>query len=447
MRFLNLYSKALVVTLFLCTSFLFATAQVGVTVSSPSNGATVPTSFTLYVSGSSSNGMSGWYVYVDNNAVWNTPGPAANIAAPLTLSTGTHSVVVTGWDNQGYSASAKLSLTVSSTTSTGTGTSVTLQSPANGASVASPVTVTASASSPNGISGWVVNVDNNNAYQVDNYSNALNTQISMAAGTHNVFVRAWDKVSGYGSSATATITVGSTSTSASSTGIPSNATVISNIDDKPDSTWQSCSSCAGPSNTTSSYWTAAYQTSPSEDGDSREFYVGGPAWTAALFWNKLNTTSGQYNTMTHFVWDFWVYVDSASLNNVWDFEFDLYQSIGGYEYMIGSHCLVGSSGGYWYGWSQANDQWVKIANAPCPKTMWTPNTWHHIVWTLERIPGTHNYKYDTLQMDSTVYTVNMTQTAAYIGWSDVLGVQWQVDTNSNGGDVHWWIDNAKVSMW
>lgn len=50
-------------------------------------------------------------------------------------------------------------------------------------------------------------------------------------------------------------------------------------------------------------------------------------------------------------------------------------------------------------------------------------------------------------MDGTTYTINMTQPAAPISWADVLGVQWQVDTNANGGDVHWWVDKAKLTVW
>jgi hypothetical protein len=438
MRFLNLCSKALVLTWCLFAYSLFASAQVSVSVSSPANGATVGNSFTLYASGSSSNGMSGWYIYVDNNAVWNTPGPASSIAAPLNLSSGWHNVVVRAWDNVGYSGSASLSLNVSQSGSGGV--SVSLQSPSDGASVGSSVTVSASASSPNGISGWVVYLDNNNAYQVDNYSSSLTATINVPSGAHSLYVRAWDRVSGYGTSPTISITGGSSGGS-----IPPNATVFNNIDTTADSTWQACSSCAGGANNTSSYWTANWQTSPSMDGASRQFYVGGPPWTAALFYHKLNSYSGQYDYASHFVWDFWVYVDSNSLNNVWTFEFDLYQAISGWEYMIGTHCSIGD--GYWYGWNQRDGYWAKLSSAPCRKSDWAPGVWHHVVWTMERIPGAHNYKYDSLQMDDKLYTLNVTQPAGPIGWSDVLGVQWQVDTNSNGGDVHWWIDKAKLSIW
>ncbi len=440
MQIPHIFRNSLALVLF-TVSCLFASAQVTVNVSSPSSGATVPTSFTLYANASSPNGMSGWYIYVDNNAVWNTPGPAGSIAANLNLGSGSHNVVVRAWDNRGYSGSKSLSLTVSSTTSSTSGTTVKVLSPTSGSTVGSPVSISASASTPNGISGWVVYMDNQNVYQVDNYSNTLNASVNMPTGSHSVYIRAWDRVSGYGTSPTFSLNVGSSSTSGGILTPPSNATVITGIENTDTSTWGSCSDCAGGMNNTSQYWTANWQSSPSKDGASREFYVGGPAWTAALFWKKL----GAHNSATHFIWDFWVYTNSSSLDNVWTFEFDLFQAINGYEYMIGTHCSIGD--GYWYGWNQATNRWVQFSSAPCKKSQWTPGVWHHVVWYMERVPGTHYFKYDGLTMDGTTYTFNMTQPANYTGWADNLGVQWQVDTNGNGGDVHWWVDKVKLTMW
>jgi hypothetical protein len=293
-------------------------------------------------------------------------------------------------------------------------------------------------------------MDNQNVYQADNYSTSLNAQVNMPSGTHSVYIRAWDRISGFGTSPTFTLNVGAGTNSSSSSGgfltPPSNATVISQIEETPDSQWKLCSDCAGSKNLTGSFWTAAYQTTPSLDGASRQFYVGGPPWTAALFYHKLNqASSSQFDYATHFIWDFYVYVDANSLNNVWTFEFDLYQALGGWEYMMGTHCSIGD--GYWYGWNQVNNQWVRLSNAPCSKSDWTPGQWHHVVWYVERIPGTHNYKYDGLQMDDRSYAFDMVQPAAPIDWSDVVGVQWQVDTNGNGGDVHWWVDKVKVTLW
>lgn len=228
---------------------------------------------------------------------------------------------------------------------------------------------------------------------------------------------------------------------------PANAIVISGIEEST-SQWNSCSDCAGGLNNTTDFWTAPAQTTPSLDGSSREFQVGGPQWTAALFYHSVQSYSGQYNSATHFLWDFYVYVDDASMQNVWDLEFDLYQAIGGYEYMIGTHCLFrgNQTGDYWYGWDQATNQWI-ATSAPCSRALFASNQWHHIQWMLERIPNSTSYKYDTLVVDGVPYSINMVQNAAPSSWNDVLGVQWQIDTNSNGGPAHEWIDKVKLTIW
>ena len=78
--------------------------------------------------------------------------------------------------------------------------SVSVQSPGNGASVGSPVTFSASAGSPSGISGWVIYVDDQNKYQVDNDSNSLTASVSLSGGSHYVYIRAWDNTGAFGTS-------------------------------------------------------------------------------------------------------------------------------------------------------------------------------------------------------------------------------------------------------
>jgi len=76
---------------------------------------------------------------------------------------------------------------------------VIVSSPADGASVSSPVTILASASPTAGrtITGWCVYVDSVAAYS----AGALNTidpRVKMSAGKHSVLVRAWDDSGAFG---------------------------------------------------------------------------------------------------------------------------------------------------------------------------------------------------------------------------------------------------------
>jgi hypothetical protein len=216
---------------------------------------------------------------------------------------------------------------------------------------------------------------------------------------------------------------------------PADATVFSNIDETTDN-WADCSDCAGGA-VTSDYWSAPFRTTPSLDGSSREFYVGGPAWADVLWYKRF----GAHNSASHFLWDFWVYFDTDSAANVWSAEYDIFQSIAGQEFMIGSQCVFGE--GSWNTWDSLHFKWITIP-VPCPR--FAPNTWHHIVWYVERI-GSNQYRYNTLVVDDKSYTINQTFTTNPIDWADVLGVQWQLDVGGKGGAVHEWVDKTKFTIW
>src|SRR5690348_4343628 len=90
---------------------------------------------------------------------------------------------------------------------------------------------------------------------------------------------------------------------------PPNATVFDKVDDSPTG-WGSCSNCAGGA-LAGTFWMAQYQTTPSLDGDSTQFYLSGPAWSDVLWWNKV----GPHNTYTNFQTDFWVMFSSDAIAN------------------------------------------------------------------------------------------------------------------------------------
>ncbi len=427
----------------LCTGlllllFITSASAVTVRVSSPTS-STVSTSFTLQASASSSNKVTGWAIYVDGATKFSTPGPTSSISVPLSVSGGSHNVVVRAWDSSGASGSANLTVNASGSAATTTsGTTVWVNSPSNGASVSNPVTFSASASSPHGVAGWVIYMDGQNVYQADNYSNSLSASVNLPSGTHSVYIRAWDRSSGFGTSPTFSLNLTSSSGSSGSNGLPtppSSATVFNHIEDM--SGFKTCSAnCAG-GQSTSNYWMAPYQTSPSKDGSSLQFFNGGNAWANVLWYKGL----GAHNSASHFLWDFYVYFDSTSIANLHTAEYDLYQSINGFELMVGSQCNFGNN--RWDTWNQAAGAWVGTS-IPCPR--FSPSSWHHIQWYMQRVSSTQ-YKYVTLVVDGKAYSVNQTYTGSRAGWADVVGVQWQLDLGGNGVDAHQWIDNVKLSMW
>src|SRR4051794_39885297 len=89
-----------------------ALATVTVTVSSPANNANVPTTFNVVASATTNAGaqVTGWHIYVDSNDVYGTPGPTSSINTAITVSAGTHTVLVRAWDSTGAFGSQTLTV-------------------------------------------------------------------------------------------------------------------------------------------------------------------------------------------------------------------------------------------------------------------------------------------------------------------------------------------------
>ena len=218
---------------------------------------------------------------------------------------------------------------------------------------------------------------------------------------------------------------------------PHKKITFSDIDDN-NTGWGSCTTCAGGSNNADTNWMAQFQTTPSRDGASTQFYISASQpYSDVLFWEKL----GAQDWATQFTWDFWVYLDNASLG-AQALEYDIFQFVAGTEYMFGTQCAYAS--GYWDVWNQGTGTWVQTPIACQP---FTPNVWHHIVWQVHRTSDTLMH-YDSLTLDSIQYAVNMTEASGPmpLGWTDNLGVQWQLDTASAPLTFNEWIDNVKLTI-
>jgi hypothetical protein len=296
--------------------------------------------------------------------------------------------------------------------------------------------VYATATSPYGVSGWVIYVDDVIAYQEKNNSDTLSQKVTLTNGRHILYARAWDQTS-FGTSATLLIQVGLAPWSDPVLPTPpANAQVLSKMQNTT-TDWTDCSICAEGTHDSTNYWMAPFRSDPSMSGSSRELFVGGLPWTNALF---IKTMLGT-RTASHYLWDFWVYHDATSAASIWSAEFDLFHFLGGTEFMIGSQCDFGD--GYWDTWDSANNRWV-VNGIACPR--WAPDTWHHIQWYEERISPTQ-YRYDTLVVDGHGYGLNQVWTVKPTTWLDAIGIQYQLDQSADGTPIHEWIDKVKLTMW
>jgi len=312
---------------------------------------------------------------------------------------------------------------------------VNLSSPGNGATVSAPFTLNASATSGYTVTGWHAYLDGQDVYSAG-VTGSISANVNASKGTHQLVVRAWDSSGAYGDK-TVNITVDSGNTTNGLPTPPAWALVYDNLDQSTNN-WSKCGDpgCAGGSGH-GNYWQSFYQTSPSMDGSSMQIYRDG-VWANALWWKKV----GAQNQVTNFLWDFYVRVDDASLRSGQALEYDAFQFVGGYNYMMGTQCDYGY--GVWDLWNGVAGSWVHTS-IPCPK--FTSNTWHHIQWYMTNNHSNHSYTFVTLVVDGKAINVNRTFYAKYLAWGDNLGAQWQLDVNRTGGGFHQWVDKAKLTVW
>jgi Bacterial Ig domain len=417
----------------LATTISAAAAFAGVTVSSPTPGATVGSPVHFVASATSANPVTSMTIYVDGATKYQIY--SNHLDTSVALGAGSHSVVVQAWDSTGAVTKSPANITVSGSAAPSGVTGVTISSPANGSSNGSPVHFVASASAPKAIGAMRVYVDNNDVY--DASSNHLDTSVSLGNGTHYVVIQAWD-VSGALYKATETISVGgaAASTAPSSSSVPSGAKVFSNIDQT--SGWENCDACAaiganGPANPHSITQNVA---NPSMDGKSAQFWIGGSTpFSDALWWKQLGGNDGT----AHFTYDLYFYVKDLTAQAL---EFDANQGFGAKRYIMGTQCALNGDK-QWDVWNAATGHWVATGFS-CMDVK--PYTWNHLVEQFERVNGqTH---FISITINGVTHYINKYSAPQPIP-SNVheLNVAVQLDENSKAQGETMWVDKINLSAW
>jgi len=169
------------------------TSKPTVNISTPTNHASLGSPFTLKASASPSSGqkITGWRVYVDSKAT-HSAGAATTIAPALSMSSGTHNLLVRAWDSSGNFGDQTVTVTVRTP-------SVSVESPTGGMTVSSPIHLRASAIPPSGrwITGWRVYLNGACVFQ-GGANESIQTNLSAQAGSYSLVVRVWDSSGAYG---------------------------------------------------------------------------------------------------------------------------------------------------------------------------------------------------------------------------------------------------------
>ncbi len=298
---------------------------------------------------------------------------------------------------------------------------VSVTSPSSGSSTTSPVHFVASATSSYTVSSMMIYVDNKAVYTV--YSSSLNTYVSMGIGWHSIVVKSWD-VTGAISSMSLSINV--TSTTSGSTYL--------NVDQT--SGWQACTNCAGASGTQdapSSF--SQWQASPSMDGASMKFFIGGSTpYTNALWYKGFGSNSSQ-----HFVYDVYFYITTPNYSEA--LEFDINQYIGGKKYIFGHQCSPKWSG-TWDTWNQNTGHWESTGIA-CP--VFQAYKWNHVQIEVERTSGSQLH-YVAITYNGVKNYVNRYRYPSYTSWNG-FSIDFQMDGDYAQHDYYTWLDKLNVNYW
>src|SRR5215472_6258847 len=301
---------------------------------------------------------------------------------------------------------------------------VSVSSPAAGTTISSPVHFAASASGTYPITSMTIYVDSNIAYQL--YAASLDTYVNMGTGQHFISVQAWDS-HGNVYLNQFTITVGT----ASAPPPPTGGTTFSLIAQM--SGWQSCTTCAGGSS--APYWTQQFVASPSLNGRSMQFFLGGSTpYSNALWWRQL----GGNDAATHFVYDVQFYLTTPQYAQA--LEFDVNQSAGSRKFIFGTQCNI-RDGGVWDVWDTANGAWRHTGIACSVPSAYT---WHHLTWELYRDSAATHFVAFTL--DGVKHYVNATYYSK--PWSGTeINVAFQMDGDYAQHNYSTWLNYVTLKYW
>jgi hypothetical protein len=408
----------------------------GVSISLPKSGA-VTNSPMHVVATATPNNLSApvktMQVYVDGALSYQATGSA--IDTYLSVSQGTHMVAVKAWDTAGANFLSQVSAVAS-------GSGVFVTSPRANATITGDTRVQATAYSPGGITAMHV-YDNGTLLKQIQGGN-LDATFSLAQGSHYLVVQAWDTrgtvfVFPVQTTVATTTTPSTPPPPAVSDGTPASvpSTAIAKRDIDQMTGWEHCDVCAGigGNGPQTPYSMTQFVASPSLDGKSATFWLGGTTpYSNALWWKQL----GGNDSVNHFVYDLYFFIKDPSVAQA--LEFDVNHSVGNLKYIYGTECNIRNSAVGWRVWDTKNAKW-NTSGASCTVI---PNSWNRLTWEFERV-GTQTH-FIAVTMNGNRQVVNKYYYAQPSGVHEV-NVAFQMDGNSNQDDYQVWLDKVSLFYW
>lgn len=210
------------------------------------------------------------------------------------------------------------------------------------------------------------------------------------------------------------------------------ATTYSNIDTA--SGWDSCTVCAKGGGD-AIYWMKQGISSPSLDGSSTQFFVGGTKpWSHGLWWKRLSSNT----TATNFKFDMYYLIKEPSKSG--GLEFAVNQMKENRWYKFSTQCSWVSH--QWRVWNSKYGGWVGTG-ITCNRP--PANKWQHVTFEYKRSNG--KAVFVSITVNGKKNYVNKSFYPQIKSGSGSTGMHFQLNGNSRQEDYHVWADKMKVTIW
>lgn len=307
---------------------------------------------------------------------------------------------------------------------------VSIASPQNNATVPSPVRVQATVSGVSSLKYTQVYIDGVNKYTVQ--SPNVDTTVSMSAGSHRIAVQAQDSA-GRTYKNVVYVTVSSVASNDTS-----GLTVFSRIEEQ--SEWKTCGNCGntgGSVGATASYNMTRGMSSPSIDGSSTKFWIGGPYPYKNGYWYISQKAPAA--PVKYLKYEFDLYIPSGDENKPQAIEFECQQRANGYVYNFAWQAEY--SGKSWRIFDYVKKVWQPSGLSFTP---FSPGRWHHII--AEYHTEGSNVVHDALTVDGARRAVGIKHPGKYVGGTTRYFTNaFQLDLNKTASPYSVYVDAMRVS--
>lgn len=316
--------------------------------------------------------------------------------------------------------------------------SVVVNSPVNHATVNSPISLSAIATtcSNQPVAAMGYSLDNSSDTTIVK-EQVVNAKVASPNGTHTLHVKAWGKK---GASCVTDVPLTIEAAQSGTTGPPANAIAVSSI--QALTNWKYAHDPGTPGTSTG---TMTMVSAPSLSGNASEFNVNFSGNGGEIF----HVNFGDDTESMNFLYDGWVYIAAGS--DLANLEMDMNSVMPNGETVIFGFQCDGWSKTWDYTGNAGTpknpiDRWYHSTQACNPRT-WTTNTWHHVQVEYSRDDnGVVTYK--QVELDGVLQTINSTVPSAFaLGWGPCLITNFQIDGIGTTGRATVYLDNLTIYRW